>query len=41
VRLFTEAYLKGKASFTSDPRDGTTFTVSFPLVPPAPFTAGA
>jgi len=41
VRLFTEAYLKGKASFTSDSRDGTTFTVSFPLVPPAPFTAGA
>ena len=31
VRLFTEAYLKGKASFTSDPREGTIFTVSFPL----------
>jgi hypothetical protein len=41
VRLFTEAYLKGKASFTSDPHDGTTFTVSFPLGPLAPLNAGA
>ena len=31
VRLFTEVYLNGKVSFASDPRDGTTFTVSFPL----------
>jgi hypothetical protein len=31
VRLFTEAYLKGSVSFTSNSQDGTTFTVSIPL----------
>jgi len=35
VRLLTEKYLNGKVSFTSSQRDGTTFTVSFPLQPPA------
>lgn len=31
IKLLTERYLRGKATFTSKPEDGTTFTVSFPL----------
>jgi signal transduction histidine kinase len=34
VRLFAEVYLKGNVSFASHERDGTTFTVSFPMEPP-------
>jgi hypothetical protein len=40
VRLFTTAYLKGKVSFTSDSREGTTFTVSLLLGPQAQLTSG-
>jgi nitrogen-specific signal transduction histidine kinase len=40
VRLFAEIYLKGKVSFASNQRDGTTFTVSFPLEPPVQLPAG-
>lgn len=38
VRLFAEGYLRGKVSFTSSVRDGTTFTVSLPLDPESPKT---
>lgn len=31
VKLLTERYLKGRVSFTSDERRGTTFTVTYPL----------
>lgn len=39
ARLLTESYLKGKVSFTSSKRDGTTFTVSLPLQPPVQLLA--
>jgi signal transduction histidine kinase len=41
VRLFAEVYLKGKVSFACSQRDGTTFTVSFPLESPVQLSAGA
>jgi signal transduction histidine kinase len=31
VKLLTERYLKGKVGFTSNPGQGTTFTVTYPL----------
>lgn len=34
MKLLTEQYLKGKISFTSSPKDGTTFTVELPLFLP-------
>ena len=33
MKLLTEKYLHGKISFTSDPVNGTVFTVAFPLTP--------
>jgi signal transduction histidine kinase len=39
VRLLTENYLKGKVTFTSSQRDGTTFTVSIPLQSPVQLPA--
>jgi two-component sensor histidine kinase len=36
VKLFTEKYLQGHVSFTSSAREGTTFTLSFPLNPALP-----
>ena len=44
VRMLTENLLKGKASFSSNERDGTTFTVSFPRaarIPVAHWRIGA
>ena len=35
IRLLTENYLGGAASFTSEPEQGTTFRVSYPLEPTA------
>ncbi len=35
VKLLTERYLHGKATFTSNKDEGTTFSVSYPLKPPA------
>jgi hypothetical protein len=35
VRLLTEKYLGGSVSFATSEREGTTFTVSLPLRPPA------
>lgn len=35
IRLLTENYLGGTASFTSDPERGTTFRVAYPLEPAA------
>jgi signal transduction histidine kinase len=32
IKILTEKYLKGKASFTSSEKDGTVFTVSIPTV---------
>jgi signal transduction histidine kinase len=34
IRLFSERYLKGKVSFTSNPQEGTTFRVQYPLLWP-------
>ncbi len=34
IKLLTERYLGGKASFTSDKKSGTTFIVRYPLEPP-------
>ena len=31
VKLLTERYLKGRVTFTSDERSGTTFTVTYPI----------
>lgn len=33
ARLLTERYLEGEITFTSEPGDGTTFRVRYPLVP--------
>ncbi|MBN2505353.1 MAG: PAS domain-containing sensor histidine kinase [Verrucomicrobia bacterium] len=36
VRLLTERYLKGRASFTTDPEHGTTFSITLPKTGPEP-----
>ena len=33
IKLLTERYLHGRVSFTSNPEQGTTFTVHYPLAP--------
>lgn len=41
VRLFTEACLKGKVSFTSSEAEGTAFSVSIPSAPAPEPSSGA